>query len=216
MKPYSVGLGIIVALAVACITAGVAWNASSKIPHGFYEWGSHANSPFVQIAIGSAIGSGVHIGDGFILTAAHVVGAAKETKVFADTKELMRGEVLWSNTKYDIALVRVARAKMAAAQLSCEPNFIGQNIRAYGNPMGVEFVYTSSTVVGAPRKHGPWDTVVPVDGTVVYGQSGGGVVDDQGRVVGITVGVMPTPYGIAAFGFIVPATIACQLLGRTA
>ena len=80
--------------------------------------------------------------------------------------------------------------------------------------MDVDFVYTSGTVVGAARPMGPWASVLPVDGTVIYGQSGGGVVDANGNVVGIAVGLLPTQYGIAAFGFVVPASAVCNLLAR--
>jgi S1-C subfamily serine protease len=202
------GLGTLVA---GLLTFGIIWNTSAKIPHGFYQ-----PSAFVKLEASNGSGSGVHIGDGFIVTAAHVVSQSKTMLIKGDDGRVIdrEGVVLWTNTAYDIALIRVDHPRLKSAHLSCAPNFTGQGVRAYGSPMDVDFVYTSGTVVGAARANGPWASVLRVDGTLVYGQSGGGVVDDNGNVVGITVGLMPTQYGIAAFGFVVPARAVCDLLAR--
>lgn len=203
-------IGPLAAILTTFVAVPVAVWAMSGIraPVGFYEWPVEGDSPFVRIVAGNGgEGSGVHIGDGLILTAAHVVGSSKATQVFADDGRVADGDakILWSNAEFDIALVRAPKAKLKAAALDCDGNFTGQAVRSYGNPMGVSFVYTSGTVAGVSRQFGPWASVVPIDGTVVYGQSGGGVIDAKGRVVGIAVGLLPTPYGIAAFGFAVPA-----------
>jgi S1-C subfamily serine protease len=205
------GWGGLGALVAGLLTFGIIWNASSKVPHGFYE-----PSAYVKLEAGNTSGSAVHIGDGFLVTAAHVVGQNKSMLVKGDDGRVIdrEGVVLWANREYDIALIRVDHPKLKSAHLSCAPNFTGQGVRAFGSPMDVDFVYTSGTVVGAARPMGPWASVLPVDGTVIYGQSGGGVVDANGNVVGIAVGLMPTQYGIAAFGFVVPSQAVCDLLAR--
>jgi len=69
-------------------------------------------------------------------------------------------------------------------------------------------------VNGEPRKWAVWREVVPADLTVIPGQSGGAVVDAQGSVVGITVGVMIWQYGLSGLGFFVPGSAICELMGR--
>jgi S1-C subfamily serine protease len=59
------------------------------------------------------------------------------------------------------------------------------------------------------------------DITTVPGQSGGPVLNADGKVVGITVGVMRVPMGFASasyvgVGFIVPGKTICNLLARGA
>lgn len=203
--------GSFAVLIASLLVFGIIWNAAAKIPHGFY-----VPSAFVKLEAKGVSGSGVHIGDGYVLTAAHVVGEFKDMMVKGDDGRVIdrAASILWANKVYDVALVRVAHPAMKSARLNCAPNFTGQGVKAYGSPMDVEFVYTSGTVVGKARKMGPWKSVVPVDGTLIYGQSGGGVVDDAGEVVGITVGLLPTQFGIAAFGFVVPASDVCSLLAR--
>jgi S1-C subfamily serine protease len=203
--------GPLAALVLAMLFFGVVWNMSAKVPTGFYE-----PSPHVRLEAGISMGSGVHIGDGLVITAAHVVGKNKSMKAFADDNRMLDGEaeVLWTNTKYDIALVRVASPKMKAAPLSCAPNFTSQAVTAHGNPMGVHAVYTRGEVVGPAREWMIWASVVPVAGPIIYGQSGGGVMDDDGNVVGIAVGLLMTQAGIASFGWVVPSKVVCSLLGR--
>lgn len=159
-------------------------------------------------------GSGVHIGHGYVLTAAHV-GTMKGLTAKDDTGKVHKLTLLWANTDYDVALMRMDdAASVAAAPLSCAPLSIGEHLRAYGNPLDVEYVYALGTVVGAPMKYLVWQSVVPVDMTIVHGMSGGGVVDDSGKVVGITVGVMLDGYSMVGFGYIVPSQVACTLMGR--
>lgn len=203
--------GPLAALVLAMLFFGIVYNLSAKIPTGFHE-----PSPHVRLEAGISMGSGVHIGDGLVLTAAHVVGKNKSMKVFADDNRLVdaEGEVLWANAKYDIALIRIAKPKLGAASLSCAPNFTGQQVVAYGNPMGIQAVYTKGEVVGPARTFAIWASVLPVAGPIIYGQSGGGVADEHGAVVGIAVGVLVTQAGIAAFGWVVPSHVVCGLLGR--
>ena len=74
---------------------------------------AHQAGSVVKIMQGTGHGSGVHIGDGFIVTAAHVVGDAKETEIKLDDGATRKAETLWVNKAYDIALVRVS-ARSAA------------------------------------------------------------------------------------------------------
>jgi len=71
----------------------------------------------VMVSDANGHGSGVYIGNGLVLTAAHVVGDSKTVTLHSDRD--LPGEVLWSNKKYDLALVRfsVTVPDMPAARL---------------------------------------------------------------------------------------------------
>ena len=160
-------------------------------------------------------GSGVHIGDGYILTAAHVVGFSKTMTLKASDGRGQTATTLWVNRDYDVALMRASKPEyLGAADLDCSPNFDGQSIAAYGNPMDLEFVSSSGQVVGVSRQFGPWASAVPVDMSLSPGMSGGGAIDEAGSVVGIVVGAQVYNMGITGFGMIVPATALCMLLAR--
>lgn len=172
-------------------------------------------SAFLKVKDPLGHGSGVHIGNGYVLTAAHVVQTNKTMTVIDSEHREMAGEVLWSNTEYDVALIRLPGARyVASAPLSCAANFVHQRVTVYGNPIDLEFVFTDGQVSGTARKWAIWREVVPVDLTIIPGQSGGAAIDETGYVVGIAVGVMIWQYGLTGQGFIVPSSVICQLMGR--
>lgn len=175
-------------------------------------------SATVKIFPASGHGSGVHIGDGFIVTAAHVVGDVKEVQVKAKGGENRKADVLWVNKAYDIALLRTSSADLGVAHLSCRAVKAGDPIVAYGNPLKIEFVAAYGKIAGDPRETGPWKSVYVTDITTVMGQSGGPVYADGGDLIGITVGVMAAPVGfsgsLVGYGFVVPSAAVCELLAR--
>lgn len=175
----------------------------------------------VKVILPDSIGSGVYI-DGYIITAAHVVEDAKFVSIKASDGKQSGAEVLWSNNKYDIALLRTD-AKMASAALDCRMPVVGEEIVTVGNPSNVEFVSAFGHIAGAARKVGSVELLAVTDITTVMGQSGGPVFDKNGKVVGINsramVARLQDRYGqpvptLARYGFIVPSSVVCMLMGR--
>lgn len=205
---------VLVALAAISIILAVSLGAVE--PPQVHKAGS-----VVKIIEGKSHGSGVHIGDGFIVTAAHVIGEAKETEIKLDDGATRKAEVLWSNKAYDIALVRTSANDLSASHLSCRVPYTGEAITARGNPTILEFVSAYGRVAGSERKFGTWQSVFVTDITTVPGMSGGGVFDEAGNLVGITVGVLTAPAGgmfpsLSGFGTAVPGATVCKLMGQVA
>lgn len=177
-------------------------------------------SATVKVQLENGHGSGVHIGDGFIVTAAHVVGDTKEVQVKSKGGVLHKADVLWVNKARDIALLRTAPAGLGVAHLSCKLAKVGEPIVAYGNPLKVEFVAAYGKIAGEPRETTPWVSVYVTDITTVMGQSGGPVFGADGNLIGITVGVMAAQVGfsgsLVGYGFVVPSAEVCGLLARKA
>lgn len=175
-------------------------------------------SATVKIELENGHGSGVHIGDGFIVTAAHVVGDAKEVQLKAKGGALRKADILWVNKANDIALLRTSSDGLGAAKLACRVVKAGDPIVAYGNPVQIEFVAAYGKIAGDPRETGPWKSVYVTDITTVMGQSGGGTFAENGDLIGIAVGVMAAPVGfsgsLVGYGYVVPSTAVCELLGR--
>lgn len=170
----------------------------------------------VKIVMEQGHGSGVHIGNGYIVTAAHVVGD-KTPRIKLDDGSDQEAVVMWTNKAHDIALLRTA-STMGASALDCRVAANGEHVTAKGNPTVLEFVSSAGRIAGTEREFGPWARVLPVDMTIVMGMSGGPVLARDGRVVGISVGVLVAPVGFAAsltgFGAVVPSAAVCELLAR--
>ena len=167
----------------------------------------------VKLILEGGHGSGVHIGKGYILTAAHVVSSVQTLKIKTDKNEDGEAEVLWFNTAHDIALIRTT-TRLQTAEIECKPMASGAMARATGNPANQEFISTWGRVSGNAIGT-PWKVAIVADMTIVPGMSGGGLFDEAGRLVGILVGTMARGFGsIVPIGYVVPASAFCGMLGR--
>ena len=176
----------------------------------------------VRIELPDGLGSGVAIGNGYILSAAHVVGKSKTVDIKLRDGEKGTADVLWTNEAYDIALLRTDVHTLPAT-ISCIQAKVGAQITAVGNPLGMEFITAYGKIAGDARVMGDkWKSAYVTDMTTVMGASGGPVFDDAGFLIGITVGVTSAPLktengyipSLVGFGFVVPSTVVCELMGR--
>lgn len=183
----------------------------------------------VKIDMGDAHCSGVHIGNGYVVTAEHCVSEADRergsrgrgthlvsVKVVGTDGSERTGEVLWANVDADIALLHIDNAHaIKAAPLSCAVAPEGTRIKGVGNPIQFDFLTYTGTVAGTPRKAWDWRVALPIDMTITQGMSGGPIYDDAGRVVGIIVGgasLGPFSSNIV-LSFAVPSSEVCRLMG---
>lgn len=166
-------------------------------------------------------GSAVHIGKGFILTAAHVIKGHTTVQITTDRGEELPSEILWSNEQYDVALLLTpAKDKMEARPLSCRKLHVGMAVRALGSPIKERFLTLYGQVSGEAHqdRYKPWRVLVPLGIAVSSGMSGGPLLDNAGNVVGIIAARVVEPTGFipmpTAIGLAVPASAFCNLLGR--
>lgn len=170
----------------------------------------------VLLSDDSGHGSGVHLGHGFILTAAHVVEDHPEMDVTDSDGHKQTGKVLWANKTYDVALIRVPKANLAASPLNCSaaPPRVGDEVVAIGNPLSIGTIRTWGHVSALADERGPFATAIMVDLTVAPGMSGGPVFDKAGNLVGIVNAFATSgPFGYA-ISYVVPIAAACTLMGR--
>jgi S1-C subfamily serine protease len=176
----------------------------------------------VMVVTESEHGSGVHIGNGYILTATHVIGdKAKSATLKTDKGIKLDSTVLWSSADYDVALLRIADPKaLKSVPLSCRTPPVGEHVSVEGSPMRLEFQTTWGRIAGKTQVGGDmWKAVYVLDATIAPGVSGGPVFDSNRNVVGIAVGMMASGFGPftrtgPAYAFIVPGRQVCNLMGR--
>ncbi len=166
----------------------------------------------VKVNLTQGHGSGVHIGGGYILTAAHVAGDQNQVGIETDDGNKGTAEVIWGAKAYDVALLHTD-TKLEASALSCRAYPIGTRVRAIGNPGDIDFYSTWGRIGGGRKPDENWKSVISVDLTLLPGMSGGGLFDKDKMLIGILVGVMvmgaPVP-----IGYVVPSTAFCGMLGR--
>jgi serine protease Do len=171
--------------------------------------------PTVKVIIPGGHGSAVHIGNGYYITAAHVLSHVKEGNAivrYDDGTEISGVETMWVNTTYDIAMFHVDGAdNVESRELQCVDPDVGDIVTTEGNPMALTFVTNYGRVGSLPQTVAPyWASVISIDAGIAPGMSGGPVFNEDGEVTAIIVGAYP---GMPIY-MAVPGSAICGLLGR--
>lgn len=175
--------------------------------------------PTVKIVKTNGHGSATNIGNGYFITAAHVVGSDVNVDIKTSSGATSQAEVIWSSAKYDVALMRSDIEGVGVADLECRTPTRGESIRLSGNPINLEYIDTYGVVAGdAMFNIGPWSESIPINAAIAPGMSGGGAFDDDGDLIGVNVGVMVMQVGMGGgpvgIGYVVPSSVVCMLMGR--
>lgn len=170
------------------------------------------------------IGSGSASGNGYVVTAAHVVSdrpaIGDHWLVKAVDGRRLKARVVAYDKERDIAILELAgHPDVPTAPLLCEDAPVGTGITARGYPLGFGLVTTFGHLargdtgalgtLGPYGQSSPWPNFFLLDVMISYGNSGGPVYDQNGRVVAFIVGLLSSPYN---FTIAVPARVACELI----
>lgn len=176
----------------------------------------------VKVLLDQGHGSGVHIGNGLYLTAAHVVlNPSKRLDLRFKDGSIRPAEVLWISKERDVAMLKASGDGVSFSRVSCSKVNIGDDITMAGNPMALEDIIAFGKVAGDERVMAHWKNVFVVSGPVIPGQSGGAVYNKDHELIGISVGVAMwplTPFAATTtgYGFVVPTgSTICELLARS-
>jgi S1-C subfamily serine protease len=160
----------------------------------------------IEIQVGSSMGTGVIVSpDGWIVTAAHVIGDAAEIWVRFPNGAQVPATLQESNTEFDVALLRIAgrdypcsRIRSAAQDLE-----LGSDVFAVNLALGEirSPTVTRGVVSGYPERQGK--RFIQTDASLNPGSSGGPLFASDGTIAGITVRKIMGA-GIEGLGFAVP------------
>ena len=163
--------------------------------------------------ITSGAGSGVIISDsGHILTNYHVIeGAESITVTLPDGRE---EKVVWimGDAVTDIAVIKIdARTENAAVIGGSASLVAGQQVMVVGNPLGDLGGSVSGGIISAVDRHvtieGKEMNLIQLDAAVNPGNSGGGLFDMRGALVGI-VNAKSVAEDVEGIGFAIPVDTA--------
>ena len=173
-------------------------------------------------------------GDAFVITNYHVVfdpdsrtenGIAEEIILYLYGSEITGKEIpatyVGGSQYYDIAVLRIENSEVlrqsdavAAKVADSDEARVGSTAIAVGNPEG-EGISTSSGVISVDSEHismiaadGFTEVsyrVMRIDTAVNSGNSGGGLYDDQGRLIGI-VNAKTIDDGVENIGYALPSS----------
>lgn len=170
--------------------------------------------------------SAVHIGNGYFLTAAHIL-SRDQTQMVLETNlgQSLVADLVWSAEQYDISLFYSEdfdSVSLDSYRLDCTPLMIGNELRFIGNAEDAPFITVWGRVSTASISvENMWKKTVTVDASIIPGMSGGAAVDDRNRLRGIIVGtlkafVAQSPFGpqssFTGISYIVESSDICLLM----
>lgn len=189
----------------------IEYNVTSKIP----IFGTQAQSS------ATATGSGIIISeDGYILTNNHVVSSGESesyyqvseaTKVsvtlFNDTTEY-EAKIVGTDEQTDLAVIKINKKDLPRAEFADSDSIkVGEFAMAVGNPLGLQSSITCGVVSAVNREITDTDgkkyTLIQTDAAINSGNSGGALVNSEGKVIGVNT-LKLSGEDIEGMGFAIP------------
>jgi serine protease Do len=179
--------------------------------------------PFVSE--GGGAGTGVVVGDGIVLTNAHVVDDAQSVTVTATGDDEPRdAEIVGTDPSTDVAVLRVDDTDgLAVADLGSSSSVaVGDDVVAIGNALALEggMTVTRGIVSALDREldsdEGTLTGLIQTDAAISSGNSGGPLVNAAGQVIGINTAVAASGGGVEAsnIGFAISIDTAMDAVNQ--
>jgi putative serine protease PepD len=213
-------------------SAQPAANASGLSVHSIYEL---ARKGVVKITVSrgasplggssQAQGSGfVYDADGHVVTNQHVVDGAESVSVQLWNGKSYTAHVLGTDASTDLAVLKVDAPSSQLFPLALGDSTkvaVGDSVVAIGSPFGLQETVTSGIVSALHREmtspnNFAIDDSIQTDAAINHGNSGGPLLNAQGKVIGVTSQIESDSGGSDGVGFAVPSntirSIAVQLI----
>ena len=167
-------------------------------------------------------GSGVIIRqDGYIVTNNHVVANATEVRVTLNNNKTYTAQVIGTDPATDVALIKIDAEGLPVVEFADSDNLrLGEWVLAIGSPLGEELRSTiTAGIVSAKGRQMPnytgefkIESFIQTDAAVNPGNSGGALVNKEGKLVGINTAIVSTTGSYSGYSFAVPSNIVNRIV----
>jgi S1-C subfamily serine protease len=173
-----------------------------------------SENPFFGAQPARVLGSGFVIDkSGHVVTNYHVIEGASKVEVSFSGNDEMPATVVGKDPSTDIAVLRIKGAQgraLTPLELgSSDAVRVGDAVVAIGNPFGLERTVTAGIVSALQREitapNGfAIDRVIQTDAAINHGNSGGPLLNADGKVIGVNSQIESSSGGNVGIGFAVP------------
>jgi len=150
---------------------------------------------------------------GYIVTNNHVVDGAQEiTVTLSNGKSFENAEVIGTDPGSDLALIKIPADNLIAAEWGDSDQVeVGDMVLAIGNPFGLDRSVTSGIVSAKNRREVGNGKVefLQTDAAVNPGNSGGPLINMEGKIIGINTAIVGQAY--QGISFAVPSNAAREV-----
>ena len=208
--------GLTSAQVAALVSPSVVVITTEEVVYSSSSWSWYGGQGQVQ----SGAGSGVIISsDGYILTCAHVVEDASQITVTINDTDYT-ATVVGSDTTSDVAVIKIDADGLTPASVGDSDGLaVGEQILAVGNPMGKFGGTVTSGIISALNRNVSVQSsnstlnnmsLIQLDAAISPGNSGGGLFDMNGNLVGI-VNAKYSDDDADGLGFAIPINDAIKV-----
>lgn len=174
-----------------------------------------------QTSTATATGSGIIISDdGYILTNNHVVSssesesyyqvseATKITVTLFDDETTYDAQIVGTDEETDLAVIKIDKTGLTKAEFADSDSIkVGEFAMAVGSPLGLQSSVTCGIVSAVNREvtdsDGKTYTLIQTDAAINAGNSGGALVNSEGKVIGVNT-LKLTGENVEGMGFAIP------------
>ena len=174
-----------------------------------------------QPTTATAAGSGIIISeDGYILTNNHIVAttssesyyevseATKVTVTLFNDETEYEAKIVGKDEQTDLAVIKIEKTGLSKAEFADSDSIkVGEFAMAVGNPLGMQSSVTCGIISAVNREvtdsEGKKFTLIQTDASINSGNSGGALVNSEGKVIGINT-LKLSGTGIEGMGFAIP------------
>jgi serine protease Do len=163
------------------------------------------------------LGSGVVVSeDGYIITNNHVIEGADDVKVETAGGTRYTAKVIGADAATDTAVIKIDATKLPAITIgNSEGLEVGDVVLAIGNPFGIGQTVTMGIISAVGRTElgiVDYEDFIQTDAAINMGNSGGALIDSQGRLIGINAAILSRTGGNVGVGFAVPINMARNVM----
>lgn len=170
--------------------------------------------------LNSSSGSGVIISpDGYITTNHHVVENAIRIDVTLNDNREFGAELIGSDPTTDLALIKIDSNDLPFALFGNSDSLkVGEWVLASGNPFRLQSTVTAGIVSAKARNinilegQQGIESFIQTDAAVNPGNSGGALVNTQGKLVGINSAIISSSGGYEGFSFAIPSNLVRKVI----
>ena len=179
----------------------------------------------------SASGSGIIISDdGYILTNNHIVAtsssesyyqvsdANKITVTLYNDKTEYEAKIIGKDEQTDLAVIKIDKTNLPKAEFANSDSIkVGEFAMAVGNPLGMQSSITCGVISAVNRevkdKQNKTFTLIQTDAAINSGNSGGALVNSEGKVIGINT-LKLSGTGVEGIGFAIPINLTTDITSQ--
>lgn len=206
----------------------VSYTVTSNSIGSFFGYSQPQNST------ATATGSGIIISeDGYIVTNNHVVDStssnsyyelSKATSIKIKLNSDTYGDdatydatVVGQDSQTDLAVLKIEKTGLTAAEFAdSDQAVVGEFVMAVGSPLGLDTTVTQGIVSAVNREvesDGTKYTCIQTDAAINSGNSGGALINSDGKVIGINT-LKLSGTGIEGIGFAIPINSATDVINQ--